>query len=1156
MTTAEVNILESEGHEIAAHTRTDPCEVEPCTGLTGRTPIELLFEVDGLRLDLLQDIGLPVNTFAYPFGVFDDALILKLKSAGIIGARTVDFIGPSAEHLFNTKTTNRYKLNAVQVNINTPITPLDPPEDPDFGNVEEWIDEAIAANKWLILVFHEIKDVCGDEISCTTPAKLQTITDYLDSKGDSVDVITVKEGLSQMNDNPVSNTGVPSIVIAEEVAGVVGAEATSPLGAPVTFTPAVTDDDTGLPSTLNAFCTIPTLVLNTNWGVSFPTVVMSGDTFAMGTTTVTCTSADAGGRLGTKTFDVVVANSAVPSVTITTTSTNPTNISPIPVAATFSESVTGLTQEDIAVTNGSAENFLGSGTTYTFDITPVTDGEVTVNIPTGSAQDSGGADNLATTSISVIYDATAPELSITDGPVEASTITTTETSFSFVATGADIVECKLDGEGYAPCDSPKVLTTLVEGLHTFMVRASDIALNSTEVSRTFTVDTLPPVLVEVTPVPSPASITPSYTFSSTEAGVITYGGSCSSATLDAVVGDNTVTFNALVGGTYSDCTITVTDASAHISESLAINEFTVDDSAPVITINSQPNLFINTTDAEINFTVTDALTVVCTFDTVNNACESDVPVSLSGLSEAAHEFVIVATDEVGNSATSTANFTVDLTAPVLAVNSLATNDTTPTVTGTTDDSADVTITVNAVEYLTTPILGAWSVTIPAENELIDGVYPVSAVSTDAAGNLSNLAEGTLTINTQAPDLTLDPIASNVTAITGTTEPTGVTVTVTVTDSELNGFTYDASVDGAGIWSATITDVLAEGVYTVTVTATDELGNVATLPSTLTIDTTSPVLTLVGTDPVDVNLNGIYTEEGATGTDNIDSTVTVVIGGDTVDTGVLGAEYTITYSAVDTSGNSSGITRTVRIKDLEAPVLTLTGASPMNLAIGQEYVESGAIGVDNVDASVEVTIGGDTVNTAIDGTYSVTFDATDTAGNVATQIIRTVVVSDLVVSTEETNTPATDSITITWTTSHPSTSRVVYDTVSHNPITDPAPNYGYANSTVEDATLVTEHSVVVSGLSAGTTYFLRPISHGSPEVVGNEVSEITQNVPIAEVTRHRTQGQFSRPINLTGQVLGAFTTSGNQDQIEAIKAQLIILMQELIKLLQIEINAKS
>ena len=54
---------------------------------------------------------------------------------------------------------------------------------------------------------------------------------------------------------------------------------------------------------------------------------------------------------------------------------------------------------------------------------------------------------------------------------------------------------------------------------------------------TATTDTTAPVVAEVTAVTTPTNDnTPSYTFSSTEAGTITYGGSCSSATTSAITG--------------------------------------------------------------------------------------------------------------------------------------------------------------------------------------------------------------------------------------------------------------------------------------------------------------------------------------------------------------------------------------------------------------------------------------------------------------------------------------------------------------------------------------------------------------------------------------------------------------------------------------------
>ena len=75
---------------------------------------------------------------------------------------------------------------------------------------------------------------------------------------------------------------------------------------------------------------------------------------------------------------------------------------------------------------------------------------------------------------------------------------------------------------------------------------------------------IPPILSEVTAVITPTiDTTPNYTFSSSKAGTITYGGPCSSSTTVASIGNNTITFNALANGTYDNCTITVTDNSGN-----------------------------------------------------------------------------------------------------------------------------------------------------------------------------------------------------------------------------------------------------------------------------------------------------------------------------------------------------------------------------------------------------------------------------------------------------------------------------------------------------------------------------------------------------------------------------------------------------------------
>ena len=86
-----------------------------------------------------------------------------------------------------------------------------------------------------------------------------------------------------------------------------------------------------------------------------------------------------------------------------------------------------------------------------------------------------------------------------------------------------------------------------------------------------------PVIAEVTAVTTLSNdTTPNYTFSSSEVGTITYGGSCSSSTTSATSGNNTITLVALSDGTYSNCTIIVTDSAGNASNSLEITSFTVD----------------------------------------------------------------------------------------------------------------------------------------------------------------------------------------------------------------------------------------------------------------------------------------------------------------------------------------------------------------------------------------------------------------------------------------------------------------------------------------------------------------------------------------------------------------------------------------------------
>jgi len=148
-------------------------------------------------------------------------------------------------------------------------------------------------------------------------------------------------------------------------------------------------------------------------------------------------------------------------------------------------------------------------------------------------------------------------------------------------------------------------------------------------------DTTPPVIAEVTAVTiSTSDSTPDYTFHTTEAGSITYGGSCYSSTIIAYSGNNTITFNALSDDTYSDCTITVKDSAGNVSNTLKIPTFTVDTTVPGTTAPTVSSIY--PADNQRGVSVSDNISVTfseamdstsVTTNTSNSSCSGSFELS-------------------------------------------------------------------------------------------------------------------------------------------------------------------------------------------------------------------------------------------------------------------------------------------------------------------------------------------------------------------------------------------------------------------------------------------------------------------------------------------------------------------------------------------------
>ena len=111
---------------------------------------------------------------------------------------------------------------------------------------------------------------------------------------------------------------------------------------------------------------------------------------------VTANDGNGGTTVQNITVTVTDVDEIAPTTTISSTaSSNPTNISPIPVIVSFSEIVSGFFAADVVIGNGTLSNFAGSGTTFTFDVTPKVQGSVTVDVPVNAAFDAAGNGNRA-----------------------------------------------------------------------------------------------------------------------------------------------------------------------------------------------------------------------------------------------------------------------------------------------------------------------------------------------------------------------------------------------------------------------------------------------------------------------------------------------------------------------------------------------------------------------------------------------------------------------------------------------------------------------------------------------------------------------------------------------------------------------------------------
>ena len=207
----------------------------------------------------------------------------------------------------------------------------------------------------------------------------------------------------------------------------------------------------------------------------------------------------------------------------------------------------------------------------------------------------------------------------------------------------------------------------------------------------------------------------------------------------------------------------------------------------------------------------------------------------------------------------------------------------------------------------------------------------------------------------------------------------ITVEVGTTYTDL-GATASDNYDGditADINNSKPVDTSVIGTYTVTYNVTDSSGNDATEVTRVVnvVDTTIPVITLVGDAQITVEVGTTYTDLGATALDNYDGDITAdIVTVNNVDVNTAG-QYIITYNVSDAAGNdATEVTRTVNVTDTTAPVITLNGDAQITVEVGTTYTDLGATASDNYDGNITtdiVTV--NNVDTSVIGTYTVTYN---------------------------------------------------------------------------------------------------------------------------------------------------------------------------------------
>ena len=543
------------------------------------------------------------------------------------------------------------------------------------------------------------------------------------------------------------------------------------------------------------------------------------------------------------------------TVLLSTSASNPTEVSPIPVTINFSRPVTNFVASDLGITNGSTSNFTGSGNTYTVDITPTADGTVSIDLPANLVDDAvnGTVKNPAATQLSLTYTAaitptpsaiiSAPSISKTNtGPItytvtysDAETINLTTANISLNKVGTDATINVTNGATSTPTVTLSNISG--DGSIGFSINAESArnGVNFAPIigpSSLVTIDNTNPTVTisDVVPDSFNAAFTATATFNEAVTGFIVTDLVASNATLTNFSATSASVYTVLVTPT-SDGTVSLNVAadvatdSAGNGNTLATTLTTNYDTAlPTLTLSgasAQSNAAFTATatfnEAVTGFIVTDVVASNASLSNFSATSATVYTVLVTPTSDGAVSLNVaadVATDNAGNGNTlaTTLTTTYDATLPTITLSGATAQNNAPfTVTTTfSEDVTGFTLTDIAVTNATLSNFSATSasvyttlVTPVNEGPLTLNVLANSAFDTVGNGNIVAQQFNELII----PIISLKSNLSTVSETEGSNTILTVETAITAGADIIINLTYSGSaingVDYNGVPSITI-----------------------------------------------------------------------------------------------------------------------------------------------------------------------------------------------------------------------------------------------------------------------------------------------------------------------------------------------------------------